>query len=104
MRGFGWIPAIAYLAAGAAGAMAVAALDDDRGIRTWLRLQRDLTAAEQRIAEISRDIELHRAELAALTEDDFALERAIREELRYARAGETVVRLRPESLATPRND
>ena len=98
MKGVFWIPAIALLA------VAAAALDEERGIRTWLRLQREVAAAEQRIALISKGIEGQKALVEALASDPFAIERAIREELRYARAGETVVRLRPVVLATPRDD
>ena len=98
MRGMVWIPVIALLA------VAAAALDEERGIRTWFRLQREVAAAEQRIALISKEIEEQKVLVEALESDPFAIERAIREELRYARAGETVVRLRPVVLATPQND
>jgi cell division protein FtsB len=93
-----WVPAIVVLA------VVAAALDDERGIRTWFRLQGDLAAAELRIAALSQDIETHKALVEALTSDPFAIERAIREELWYAREGETLVRLRRPGLATPRND
>ena len=93
-----WIPVIVSFA------VAAAVWDEERGIRTWLRLQREVAAAEHRIALISAEVEAQRALVEALTGDPFAIERAIREELRYARTGETVVRLRPLSLATPRND
>ncbi len=93
-----WVPFIVVLA------VAAAALDDERGFRTWLRLQDELAAADLRIAAISEDIESHKIQIEALSNDPFAIERAIREELRYARDGETVVRLRAPGLATPRND
>ena len=92
-----WIPVTVVCA------VAAAAIDQERGIRTWLRLQADLVAAELRIAAISEEIETQEADVEALTQDPFAIERAIREELHYARPGETVVRLRPAGLATPRN-
>ena len=60
--------------------------------------------AEVRIAALSEDIEAHRTQVEALTSNPFAIERAIREELWYAREGETLVRLRQPGLATPRND
>ena len=98
VRGFVWVPAILVLA------VVAAVLDDERGIRSWLRLQRDLAEARLRIAALSADIEAHREKVEALSGDPFAIERAIREELWYVRAGETLVRLRRPGLATPSND
>ena len=63
MRGMVWIPVIALLA------VAAAALDEERGIRTWFRLQREVAAAEQRIALISKEIEEQKALVEALESD-----------------------------------
>ena len=72
MRGMVWIPVIALLA------VAAAALDEERGIRTWFRLQREVAAAEQRIALISKEIEEQKALVEALESDPFAIERSAR--------------------------
>ena len=76
--------------------------DDESGLRAWWALRGDLRAAEARIERLRgevADLERHRGGLA---EDPFALERAIRERLELARPGETVVRLSPREMATPR--
>ena len=51
---------------------------------------------------LRRDVETRREDAASLEADEFAIERAIRERLEYARPGETIVRLRAESDATTR--
>jgi cell division protein FtsB len=48
------------------------------------------------------EIEGLRREAQRLEEDDFATERAIREELEYARPGQTVLRLRGSSASSHR--
>jgi cell division protein FtsB len=83
----------------ALGVVAVTALlaftDAESGMRTWWALRDDLRAAHERIDSL-------RAEVAAVEHDSgglegkgepFALERAIRERLLYARPDETIVRL-----------
>ena len=98
MRGFWPIP-ILLLAAGA-----YAAWDSDSGIRTWLRLRAELWAAEAGVEEVRLQVAALEDEARALAEDPFALERAIREELGWARPGETVVRnARPEGLSDGSN-
>lgn len=77
-------------------ALAVAVLDEDAGIRTWLRLRGDVRAAEARQETLRAEIAELRDEAEALESQRFAQERAIREELEWARPGETVVRLPPE--------
>lgn len=81
-----WIPALL------AAALAAAWLDEDAGLRTWWRLRHDVEAAEARIRDLRTQIESLRAEAEALESDPAAQERAIREELEWARPGETVVR------------
>jgi len=76
----------------ALGLLAIGALDPGSGVLTWLRLQRDLDAAAQRIEDLEeRNAELAE-EIGALDDDPFALERAIREELELVRPGEGIVR------------
>lgn len=96
MRGWLWIPALA------GAVLAVAALDDDSGIGTWLRLSGDLREARARIGSLRAEIDGLAREAEALESDEFAIERAIREELEYARSGETVVRLPREDPASSR--
>jgi cell division protein FtsB len=71
----------------------LAALDSDSGIGTWLRLRGELREAQVRNADLRAELERLAAEAGALEAGGFAVERAIREELGFARAGETLLRL-----------
>lgn len=82
-----------------AAALAVAWLDGDSGLRAWLGLRRDAETARGRIEALQREIAQLEAEAAGLASDPLAQERAIREELEWARPGETVVRLPPRGVA-----
>jgi cell division protein FtsB len=89
-----WLPGLAL------GAILIAALGGDAGIGNWLRLRGDLRSARQRIALLDRENAALRIQAEELEADAFAIERAIREDLEYARADETLVRLpRPLFLA-----
>lgn len=96
MRGWLWIPALVGVA------LASAVLDGDSGLGTWLRLRADLAAADSRIAEIREQADALQRQADALETDEFAIERAIREELEYARRGETLVRLPREQHVSSR--
>jgi len=72
-------------------AAAVAWLDDDAGLRTWWHLRSDVAAAEERTDALRAEIRDLRREARALRSDPAAQERAIREELGWARPGESVV-------------
>ena len=85
---------------GIAGAIAYA--DSDSGLRTWWALRDDLTAAQARIERLRADVAALDANRGGLEKDSFAVERAIRERLEYAREGETVVRLDPPRGTSPR--
>ncbi len=74
-------------------ALLVASLDADSGIGTWLRMRGELDGARARIAKVQGDIAALRVEVAALRDGGFAVERAIREQLGYARENETIVLL-----------
>lgn len=74
--------------------LASAALDEEAGIRSWLHLRGELLEAEARVEALRAETLRLRVEVLRLESDDFALERAIREELELARPGETLVRLR----------
>jgi cell division protein FtsB len=80
-----------------AAALAVALLDGTNGVPAWLRLHDDLRAAEVRMEALRAEIAGAEREAAALRDDPFAIEAAIREDLGLARPGETIVRLsRPD--------
>ena len=76
-------------------ALAVAFTDGESGLRTWWALREDLRAAHERIEHLRGEVADLEREGGGLTGagEPFAIERAIRERLGYARAGETVVRL-----------
>jgi cell division protein FtsB len=87
VRGIWLIPALV-------GAVVIyAAIDDGAGLRSLVRLRGDLDAASERIEVLRTDIALLSHEADGLQTQNFALERAIREGLEYARPGETLVRL-----------
>lgn len=98
MKGLWWIPALVGIA------LVSAAVDEGSGIRKSWQLRSDLRAAHERIETLRAEIETLRREATALESDPFAIERAIREDLDFARAGETVVRLIPAVEPTPRFD
>lgn len=84
-------------------AVVAACLDPDSGIQSWRGLRADLEAARERIAELEAEAVRLGVEARELVDDDFAIERAIREDLSYVRRGETLLRLRAGNLSMPRN-
>ena len=86
----GWWPVPALVAA----ALVFAWIDGDAGLRAWRSLRSDRDAANDRIEALRLDVDTRRRDAAALVDDEFAIERAIRERLEYARPGETIVKLR----------
>ncbi len=89
MRRFLWIPALL------GAALLYAAVDDAAGLRTWLQLDAELRAKQTRIAVLRNEVISLRRQQEALADDPAAIERAIREDLEWARPGEVVVRLPP---------
>jgi cell division protein FtsB len=92
----GWgkpVKALLLVAALVAAVVVHAAFDTDAGIGTWLHLRGELRESQARNAELTGEIAALEAEAQALDQGGFAVERAIREELGFARAGETLVRL-----------
>ena len=83
-------------------AVGVAALDPKAGFRSWWQLRADLAAAEGRIGELREQVAARRDEATGLEGDDFRIERAIRQDLGWARPGEIVLRL-PEEAPSLRN-
>ena len=70
-----------------------AVIDPDAGIRTWWRLRAEAAEAEARIDVLRARIDHRQDEARSLREDPLAQERAIRQDLGFARPGETIVRL-----------
>jgi cell division protein FtsB len=96
VRRFLWIPALL-------GAVVLYAyIDDEAGVRTWHRLGMDLSASQERIAALQLEIAELRRDAEALESDPAALERAIREDLEFARPGDVVVRLPSAERTNPR--
>ncbi len=87
MRRFWLIPALILVIA------AYAAVDDDSGLRSLLSLREVLLDEEAKVAALRAEIEDLSQEVGALEREPFAVERAIREDLEYARPGEIIVRL-----------
>ena len=85
--------ALWIVAALVAAVVVHAAFDTDAGIGTWLRLRGLLRESQARNAELTGEIVALESEAQALERGGFAIERAIREELGFARADETLVRL-----------
>jgi cell division protein FtsB len=84
--------------------IAVAFSDAESGVRTWWALRDDLRAAHERIDELRADVVELERDSGGLegAGEPFALERAIRERLLYARPGETIVRLSASGDGSPR--
>ncbi len=76
--------------------------DRGAGLSTWMRDRDALESSEEQIARLEAEIVQLKAEVERLERDPFAIERAIREDLEWARAGETVVRLPRASDSNPR--
>jgi cell division protein FtsB len=85
-------------------ALVLALIDGDSGLRTWLALRDDLSAAQARIERLRGDVAELECDSGGLSGagEPFALERAIRERLVYVRDGETLVRLDPPGDPSPR--
>ncbi len=60
-------------------------------IRTWLELRSDLDEGEARIQLLENQNEAMRFEVQDLEDNDFAVERVLREELELAKPGEVLV-------------
>lgn len=74
-----------------------AATDGSAGIPVWMELREDLADAQARVSALEAETEALRIEIAALADEPFALERAIREDLVLALPGEVIVRFRKDS-------
>jgi cell division protein FtsB len=83
-------------------AIVYATFDDGSGIGTSLRLRADLQTAETRLEALRLENAELRREAELLESDPFALERAIREDLKLARPGDTILRWPGASASNPR--
>ena len=91
------LKALLLVAALVAAVVVHAAFDSEAGLGTWLRLRGLLQESQAHNAELRAGNAALEAEAEALERGGFAVERAIREQLGFARADEVLVRL-------PRND
>ncbi len=82
-------------------ALGIAALDDSSGLRTWWRLREDVRSSQETLDRLRADDERLRQAVLALEKDPFAVERAIREDLGWARPGEVVVVFDEPDLDAP---
>ncbi len=85
-----------------AAALIYISVDRGAGLSTWMRDRASLEHSEEQIAGFEADIVRLKAEVGRLERDPFAIERAIREDLEWARAGETVVRIPRAVDSNPR--
>lgn len=79
----------------AVGAVMLAVLDADSGLRTWLRLRAELETSRSRIQQLEAETSDLQAQIGDLRAHPWAIERAIREDLDLARPGEVLVRFTP---------
>jgi cell division protein FtsB len=76
--------------------------DRGTGLSAWMRDRASLENSEEQIARLEAEIVRLKAEVGRLESDPFAIERAIREDLEWARGGETVVRIPGALDSNPR--
>ena len=93
---------ILLIAALMGAAFVYAGLDAEAGIRPLLQVRRNVGESRERIAAIRAELAVLRDEAAALVGDEFAIERAIREDLEFAKPGERVVRFARDDGTNPR--
>ena len=90
MRSVSIAPAV--VAVGLMAALALAVLDRESGLLTWLELSKERSALHTQIDDQRRaNVELAR-QIEALENDPYEADRAIREALELAKPGETIVR------------
>ena len=92
MRSVSIAPAV--VAAGLAAALALAVLDGESGLLTWLDLSEERSALRSQIDEQSGANAALAEQIEALQDDPYEADRVIREALDFAKPGETVVRFK----------
>ncbi len=85
--------ALLLAAALVVAALVYVAFNSDAGIGSWLRLRAELRESQAQNANLRAEIATLEAEAKALERGGFAIERAIREQLGFVRADETLLRL-----------
>jgi len=85
-----------------AAALIYISADRGAGLSTWMRDRDALESSTEQIARLEAEIVQLKAEVALLERDPFAIERAIREDLEWARPGETLVRIPSDPDSNPR--
>ena len=85
-----------------AAALIYISVDRGAGLSTWMSDRDALENSTDQIAQLEAEIDRLKAEVDRLESDPFAIERAIREDLEWARAGETVLRIPGASDSNPR--
>jgi cell division protein FtsB len=86
---------------GAIAALGVASALDPSGIRKHLRLQEDVVRMRTENERLASENARLAREVRSLRGDPAAIERAVREELRYVREGEIVIRTEGIAGGTP---
>lgn len=71
-------------------------MNSETGLPAWLKLERDLFYSEGRIRELKLSIEDLEAQATRLNNDPFSIEKAIRNDLKLALPGETIVIFEPK--------
>jgi len=85
-----------------AAALIYISADRGTGLSTWVHDRDSLENSQEQIERLEAEIVHLKAEADRLERDPFAIERAIREDLEWARTGETVVRLPGALDSNPR--
>jgi len=83
-------------------ALLQAALDEQAGVRRWLHLRAELADSRLRIEQLRGEVAVLHDEARRLESDEFAIEKAIREELGLARPGQSIVRLPALGISSDR--
>lgn len=79
-----------------------AALGPGSRVPIWLGGAGDLGTIEARVAELEAEVAGLKKQAELLQSDPFAIEKAIREDLRLAKSGEIVIHLRGSTRSNPR--
>jgi cell division protein FtsB len=78
----------------------IAVTDRSAGVPVWRQLNDDLVRANDRVDLLRAETLALQQQIDALTNEPFALEQAIREDLVLARPGEVVIRFRSDDGPT----
>ena len=90
------------LSLGVAMGIGYTVLDPGSRVPSWLGVAGDLEAIEAQIAKLEAEVANLQRESELLKSDPFAIERAIREDLRMAKSDEIVIHLGGSTRTNPR--